>query len=64
LEPQLKEFFAEKRVQARALAKEENEEPMPEVWNFFAAGDKGDWTTAASLYDQFRRGALSDTMVW
>ena len=27
LEPQLKKFFAEKRVQARALAKEENKEP-------------------------------------
>jgi hypothetical protein len=56
LEPQLKKFFAEKRVQAQALAKEENKEQMPEVWDFFAAGEKGDWTTVASLYPRLRRG--------
>src|SRR5439155_23723419 len=49
LEPQLKKFFVEKRVQAKALAKEENKKQMPEVWDFFAAGEKGDWTTVASL---------------
>ncbi len=64
LQPQIKKFFAEKKVQAKALAKEENKEPMPEVWDFFAAGEKGDWTTMASLYSQLRRGALLDTMVW
>jgi hypothetical protein len=64
LEPQLKKFFAGKRVQAKALAKEENKEPLPEVWDFFAAGEKGDWTTVASIYSQLRNGALLGTMVW
>ena len=64
LEPQLKKFFAEKRVQARALAKVENKEPLPEVWEFFAAGEKGDWTTVANLYSQLRGGAVWGTMVW
>src|SRR4026208_2263748 len=56
LEPQLKKFFAEKRVQAKALAKEENKEQTPEVWDFFAAGEKGDWTTVASIYSRLRNG--------
>jgi len=64
LEPQLKKFFVEKRMQAKALAKEENKAPMPEVWDFFAAGEKGDWTTVASIYSQFRSGALLGTTVW
>src|SRR5829696_6567333 len=64
LEPQLKKLFADKRVQVEALAKEENKEPVPEVWDFFAAGEKGDWTTVASLHSQLRNGALLGTMVW
>ena len=64
LEPQLKKFFVEKKAQAKALAKVENREPMPEVWDFFAAGEKGDWNTVASLYRQLRRGAHLETMVW
>jgi hypothetical protein len=64
LEPQLKKFFAEKKVQAQALAKEENKEPMPEVWDFFAAAEKGDWTTVASIYSQLRNGPRLETMVW
>src|SRR5688572_9232286 len=64
LEPQLKKFFAEKRTQAKALAKEENKEPVPEVWDFFAAGEKGNWTRVASLSSQVRNGALLGTMVW
>ncbi|HWN93499.1 MAG TPA: hypothetical protein VNT99_00580 [Methylomirabilota bacterium] len=64
LEPQLKKFFAEKRVQAKALAKEENKEQVPEVSDFFTAGENGDWTTVASIYSQLRSGALWGTMVW
>jgi hypothetical protein len=74
LEPQLKKFFVEKRVPAKALAKEENKEQMREVWDFFAAGEKGDWTTVANLYPQLRSGAYQrdgtrkeprlETMVW
>jgi hypothetical protein len=64
LEPRLKKFFVEKRVQAKALATAENKEPMPEVWDFFAAGEKGDWTTVASLYSQLRGGARLEMMVW
>ena len=64
LEPQLKKFFVEKRVQAKALTEEENKEQMPEVWDFFAAGEKGDWTTVASLYSQLRNGPRLETIVW
>lgn len=37
---------------------------MPEVWDFFAAGEKGDWSTVASLYSQLRHGPSLETMVW
>ena len=60
----LKKFFVEKRVQARALAKEENKDQIPEVGNFFAAGEKGDWVSVMNIYSQLQRGALSETMVW
>src|SRR6185503_17606502 len=35
LEAQVKQFFTDKMEQARALAKEEKQEQMPEVWDFF-----------------------------
>ncbi len=64
LESQLKKFFVEKRLQAQALAKVENKEPMPAVWGLFAAGEKGDWNTVASIYSQLRKGPRLETMVW
>jgi hypothetical protein len=56
-EPQIKQFFAAKKAQAKALAKIEDKELMPEVWDFFAAGENGDWASVASIYRKLRRGA-------
>ena len=74
LETQVKQFFTDKTEQARALAKEEKQEQAPEVWEFFAAGENGDWETVASVYRDLRRGAYQfeggqkdkrlETMAW
>src|SRR4051794_31643738 len=75
LEPQLKQFFAEKKTQAKALAKIEGNEQMPQAWDFFAAGENGDWTNVTNIYGKFRsmraaasEGTKSDsrllTIVW
>ena len=74
LEAQVKQFFTDKTAQARALAKEEKQEQVPEIWDFFAAGENGDWATVASIYRTLRRGAYQfeggkkdkrlETMVW
>jgi hypothetical protein len=74
LEERVKQFFADKQAQARSLAKEENKEQVPEIWDFFAAGKNGDWPSVVSLYRQLRSGAFPSestkadprlkTMVW
>ncbi len=73
-EKRLKEFFAEKEAQSKALAKLEDKEQAPEVWEFFNAGKAADWAKVTQLYNRLRRGAYqyqggkSDprliTMVW
>src|SRR5213592_3879346 len=57
LEPQVKQFFTDKEAQARILAREEKQEQVPEIWEFFSAGENGDWQAAANLYRTLRRGA-------
>jgi hypothetical protein len=74
LEAQVKQFFTQKTEQAHALAKIEQQEQAPEVWDFFAAGENGDWQGVANLYRTLRRGAYQYeggrkdkrlvTMVW
>jgi len=74
LEAQVKQLFTLKKAQARALAKEEKQEQVPEIWEFFTAGENGDWQTVNSLYRNLRRGAYQyeggrkdarlETMVW
>ena len=74
LEAPVKQFFTQKKEQARALAKAEGKEQMPEIWEFFGAGENGDWQTAVRIYRDLRRGAYQyegtrkdarlETMVW
>src|SRR5580765_2277410 len=74
LEAQVKKFFADKKAQAQALAKQEGQAQLPEVWEFFEAGENGDWQTVASIYRNLRRGAYQyeggrkeprlETVVW
>src|SRR5205814_9663619 len=74
LENRLKQFFVSKEAQARALLKKENHEPPPEMWDFFKAGEEGDWTKVPKLYRTLRRGAYQyeggqkdkrlETMAW
>ena len=74
LEAQVKQFFTQKKEQARALAKAESKEQMTEIWEFFGAGENGDWQTAVRIYRELRSGAYQyegtrknarlETMVW
>src|SRR5436190_10221612 len=68
LEAQLKQFFLEKKAQARALAKEEKQEQAPEIWDFFTAGENGDWRTMGRLYRDQHESIRADprlkTIVW
>jgi hypothetical protein len=74
LEDRLKKFFASKEAQARSLLKKEEKEPPPEMWEFFKAGQDGDWNAVKSLYSTLRRGAYQyeggkkdkrlETMAW
>ncbi len=51
----LRAFFAAKAAQARQLG--EGKVVAPEVWRYFAAGMKGDWTTATNLWAAMRQRA-------
>jgi beta-lactamase regulating signal transducer with metallopeptidase domain len=51
----LSAFFAAKGAQARQLA--QGETVAPEVWRYFEAGSKGNWTTATNLWAAMRRRA-------
>ncbi|HYV33028.1 MAG TPA: hypothetical protein VEO53_18215, partial [Candidatus Binatia bacterium] len=74
LEAQVKRLFADKEAQARALAGLENQPQVPEIWEFFQAGQDGDWQAVATIYRQLRRGAYQyegtrkdrrlETMAW
>jgi hypothetical protein len=74
LETRVKQFFAQKKEQARALAKAEDRQQVPEIREFFTAGETGDWQTVARLYRELRRGAYQyegtrkdarlETMAW
>src|SRR5258707_10846983 len=57
LETRIKQFFTDKAAQAHVLAKLEEQPQAPEIWDFFEAGENGDWKTVASLYGKLRRGA-------
>jgi len=76
LEEQVKRFFTDKETQAKELAKEEDQEQMPEIWDFFQAGQNGDWETVTRIYRTLARKAYQyegspkdkdkrlETMVW
>jgi hypothetical protein len=68
LEARLRKFFVEKHAQARALASEEKQEQASEVWEFFTAGENGDWATVADLYRsqqaRLRAEPRLKTIVW
>jgi hypothetical protein len=55
LDPRLPKYFVTKEREARALAKQLNLQVPPEVWEYFDAGRKGDWTTANKLFDGISR---------
>src|SRR6267378_2442681 len=57
LEARVKQFFTDKEAQAHTLAKLEEQAQAPEIWDFFEAGENGDWKAVASLYGTLRRGA-------
>src|SRR5260221_12980345 len=57
LEARVKQFFSDKEAQAHVLAKLEDQAQAPEIWDFFEAGENGDWKTVAALYGTLRRGA-------
>ena len=69
LKDRLKQFFTSKEAQARTLLKEEKQEPPPEMWDFFKAGQNGQWSNVESLYGKLR-GARGEkdkrllTMAW
>lgn len=60
LDPRLPKYFMTKEREARWLAKELKLQVAPEVWEYFDAGSKGDWTTANKVFDgisrQWRQG--------
>jgi hypothetical protein len=55
LDPRLPKYFVTKEGEARALAKQLNLQVPSEVWEYFDAGRKGDWTTANKLFDGISR---------
>jgi len=55
LDPRLPKYFVTKEQEARALAKELKLQVAPEVWEYFDAGSKGDWTTANKVFDGISR---------
>ena len=60
LDPRLSKYFTTKEREARVLTKQLKLQVPPEVWEYFDAGSKGDWTTANKLFDgisrQWRQG--------
>jgi hypothetical protein len=55
LDSRLARYFVTKEREARALAKQLNLQVQPEVWDYFAAGGREDWTAANQLFDGISR---------
>ena len=55
LDPRLSRYFVTKEREARALTQQLNLQVQPEVWDYFAAGGKEDWTEANRLFDEISR---------
>jgi hypothetical protein len=55
LDPRLPRYFMTKEREARALTKQLNLQVQPEVWDYFHAGGKGDWTTADKIFNGISR---------
>jgi len=74
LDPRLQTFFVAKERHARSLAKELKIEVASEIWDFFEAGVKGQWSTVRKLWQelsdrsgQYTRGVMDETVrtvVW
>jgi len=50
LDPRLPKYFTTKEREARVLTKQLNLKVPPEVWEYFDAGRKSDWTAANKLF--------------
>ena len=55
LDPRLPAFFKAKEQHARALTKGRKPETSPDVWSYFDAGIKGDWTEVKRLWKDLSR---------
>ena len=55
IDPRLQVFFAEKERQARSLAEKLNLTIAPEIWEYYQAAAKGDWSTVTNLFDALRK---------
>jgi hypothetical protein len=55
LDPRLQAFFKVKEQHARALTKGRKPETSPDVWAYFDAGIKGDWTEVKRLWRDLSR---------
>jgi len=74
LDPRSQQFFAAKERHARSLARELKLEVAPEIWDFFDAGVKGNWSSVRELWHelsdrsgQYSRGTMDEsvrTVVW
>jgi beta-lactamase regulating signal transducer with metallopeptidase domain len=54
-DPRLQVFFAEKERQARSLAQKLNVTVAPEIWEYYQAAAKGDWSTVTNLWGALRK---------
>src|SRR5258705_4995284 len=74
LDPRLQAFFKAKEQHARALTKGRKPATSPDVWAYFDAGIKGDWTEVKHLWKdlsrrsgQYTNGKLDEsvrTLAW
>jgi hypothetical protein len=55
LDPRLQTFFAAKERHARKLTRDRKPETSPDVWAYFDAGIKGDWTEVKRLWKDLSR---------
>lgn len=51
----LREFFSAKSSQARAIADADKVKVSDDVWHYFDAGKRGDWTAATNLWQEVRQ---------
>lgn len=55
LDPRVSKFFATKERHARALTRELRLDVSPDIWGYFDAGKRGDWSKVKSLWRDLAR---------